>query len=494
MQIGFEKYYDPSLPNMLGLWFDRAHNIFLDIAGSTGILSLLIYLVFWIVLFWKLQITKKENPDKSIFIHGLQASFIAYFVVMMFNFDSFLTYLILFFNIGFALYLISGKTGETELEKQKKHLKQNKKLRYALFALLILFIFFFNLRPLYANLQTQTAKELVAQKKCDKALIISENAIKNDQIIESYARMVYADIIKSCSATNPEKQPEYSFKAENILKENIKLQPKYTRNWIFLAGFKNYEANKETDPTLKKRLISEAKDYALRALELSPKRQEALSELMKSYLIAQDYQTLKKEAEHCLVINSDFSGCYWYLGISELYLGDIKKGKENIKIADKKGYSVHSIPSLVLLANVYIPLQDYQELAWVYQDLVALQPNNAQYHASLALIKKELGDYSGAINEAVLFLKLTPNAKEEVQNFIGVLTGLKSDDYEYHLSLAYLYKEFAEYEKAKTEILLSFDLFKKSNDAQKTPDAVNVAQQNLDKFFKEISELESIQK
>jgi len=54
--IGFDKFYDPSLPLFLGGgegggWWDRAHNIFFDTVGQAGILAFIIYLSLFIILF-----------------------------------------------------------------------------------------------------------------------------------------------------------------------------------------------------------------------------------------------------------------------------------------------------------------------------------------------------------------------------------------------------------------------------------------------------------
>ena len=53
--IGFEKYYDPTLSNLQKLWWDRPHNIFLEIWSNSGIFTLIFYIAFWVLLLWQLQ-------------------------------------------------------------------------------------------------------------------------------------------------------------------------------------------------------------------------------------------------------------------------------------------------------------------------------------------------------------------------------------------------------------------------------------------------------
>ncbi|MEK7080433.1 MAG: O-antigen ligase family protein, partial [Patescibacteria group bacterium] len=87
--IGFDKYYDPAIPGIKSLWWDRPHNAFLDIAASSGIISLILYFLFWLILLWQLQRFKSRQGSNinTYMAHGLQAMFIGYLVALFFNFD-----------------------------------------------------------------------------------------------------------------------------------------------------------------------------------------------------------------------------------------------------------------------------------------------------------------------------------------------------------------------------------------------------------------------
>ena len=106
--IGFDKHYDPNLPKtdeQWGSWWDRAHNVFLETAISTGIPSLIVYLLLFIFLIYELQKLKKKNPENQLLYHCLQATFIAYLGANFFSFDTFSTYLISFLLISYTIYL-----------------------------------------------------------------------------------------------------------------------------------------------------------------------------------------------------------------------------------------------------------------------------------------------------------------------------------------------------------------------------------------------------
>ncbi|MBI1866591.1 MAG: O-antigen ligase family protein, partial [Candidatus Staskawiczbacteria bacterium] len=153
--IGFEKYYDPTPFSHPVLLWDRPHNIILDIAVSSGIFSLLIYLFFWISLFWQLQKIKhiEKNADyydeNILKTHGVQSMFIGYLIVLFFNFDSFASYLISFFFIGYSFYLISNREKRLIILPLRNVFFRKKLLVFICFTMVIIFLWFWNIKPLY---------------------------------------------------------------------------------------------------------------------------------------------------------------------------------------------------------------------------------------------------------------------------------------------------------------------------------------------------------
>jgi len=92
--------------------------------------------------------------------------------------------------------------------------------------------------------------------------------------------------------------------------------------------------------------------------------------------------------------------------------------QENIKIAGQKGYLIDSEDSLLQLATVYAETKNYKELLEIYKNLIKINPSNYQYHVSLAAVYKEVGDFKNAKTEALKALELFPELKEEVENFL----------------------------------------------------------------------------
>lgn len=429
--IGFDRYYDPSLkgiekmPGTAMSWWGRAHNFVFDISLSAGIPALITYLGLFGVLFWRLQKLKKENPDQSLIYHGIQSTFLAYFVANFFSFDAFSTYLISFLLVGYSLHLIS----EIQQEKQKTenrnlHRSGLGKLRrykgvilFLLFVLLVWFIWSFNIKPFQVNTEINLAKYESEQSSCQKPLERMEKILPKKSFLDAYLRLKYIEIINQCIEKKELKEAyPLAKKAVEILKENVKIRPYYTRNWLFLGKcnnllMENWEENRE----------KEARASLEKALELSPKRQEALQELIKTDLLTGKYQEAKEKSEECINLNEKLADCWWLARLSHAYLNDLEKSDYYLQIAAEKRYPVKSQNSWLQLTKAYIEIKNYPGLVETYSELIKLEQDNAQYYASLAFVYKELGQIEEAKKQALKIIELFPEHQKQAEDFLKTL-------------------------------------------------------------------------
>ena len=451
--IGFEKHYDPTLPSMQRLWWDRPHNLFLEIWVNSGIFALILYMAFWTMLFWQLQIYKRRlGENRNTYLaHGLQTMFIGYLVVMFFNFNSFATLLISSLFIGYAFYLICEQGKKIIILPPKTNLLRNKFIVILFLALMFLFLWPLNIKPLYLNERIVFIQNLVNAKKCEQAINMIDKSWKNSGILQAYAGIRYAALIKSCAPSQPEKEVEYSTKALEILKVSSKMQPKFTRTWLIMGAFTNVLAAKETNAEKKNALLSEAKGYLEKSLQLSPKRQDIFWELEKNYLLEENFQAMKELAQKCAEIDQSDGVCYWYWGIAEIFSGDQDSGKKHIEEAEEKFSGAFPY---IQLGVAYMSQKNYEGAAEAYELVVKYEPNNASYHAVLAFLYKEIGRYADASREALTVFRLQPENKE-VEKFLKILLQLDINDPTVHASLAYFYKQTGQNEKARQEYLIT---------------------------------------
>jgi len=477
--IGFDKFYDPSLPLFLGGgerggWWDRAHNIFFDTVGQAGILAFIIYLSLFIILFQQLQKLKRaeKNADISsgkpsrrspgwlpgqrpeqkyydeqyrnfqspVICHGIQATLLAYFTANIFSFDVFSTYLIFFLIIGYSLYLISENCGENRKGENYKDqtstvltnpsrsvLDGLRKYRAPVLVLLLVgliwFIWQYNIKPLHINTQINIALHQAEKKNFEGAVATMENILPCHSFLDNYLRLQYVSVIGQCIEKNPETAGQLAPRAYFILKENIKLRPYYTRNWMLLGAYTNHLIIKEQEanPELAEKLKEEADYYFEKANELSPERQEILVEWIKTDFYREQFSAAEKKAQKCIEYNPNFKECYWQMYLANVYLKNEEEAEKYFKIAKEKRCPINSEVSLLEIVNAYIKTENYQKLAETYQSLIKLKPEKPQYYASLATCYKILGEYEKAKEEAFKVLEISPESKEMVEEFLRSL-------------------------------------------------------------------------
>jgi tetratricopeptide (TPR) repeat protein/O-antigen ligase len=422
--IGFDKYFDPSLPGIgkppgdfPSGWWDRAHNFVFDIALTGGVTALIIYLLLFGFLFWYLEKIKHKETEKIIIVQGIQTAFIGYLVANFFSFDSFSTYLISFLLIGFSLTLISEEVPEKTF---LLNFEGKTVITCLLFLSLIWFVYVFNWKPLKINGQINNASHFVNAGNCKQAISRMETMLSQKSFLDSYFRIKYFEFLGKCKGETAEEVLESTKEKITMLEESVKIQPYYTRSWIFLGSTTNILIESENNPENIKKLKNGADGYFERAKNLSPKRQEIYIEWAITDLLTGDYQKAKEKAQNCINLNNNLGDCYWSMAIATTYSGEFEKAKENITIAGEKGYAINSEVSLLELARAYLQNKNYEEMIKIYQKLIEIKPDNPNYYLALAFTYKENGEFEKAKKEALKLIDLPPY-KDEINKFLKEL-------------------------------------------------------------------------
>jgi len=150
-ELAFYPVFDPKLflPENGGeIWFDRAHNVFVDNVISTGFLGLAAYLAIFAVVVWFLyRESKKEEGDYWAFA-TMVPLMAAYFVQNATVFDMVSSFLVFFFALAFI-------TSARKYEEKDVVLREapiNKQIGLVLVAItFILFCFVFVIKGFEAN-------------------------------------------------------------------------------------------------------------------------------------------------------------------------------------------------------------------------------------------------------------------------------------------------------------------------------------------------------
>ena len=297
--IAYNKHYNPEYLKYEGLWFDRAHNKLLDVLVMDGALGLLAYLGIWLsilyLIFRKHQHKSAEisinqclktsaliSPNRSKSVSNksafsenpyLPASIlffsVAYFVQNLFLFDQISTYIPFFAFLAFATRIY---TDEKQINTDNHSSVSIRKNLYLSVSVVLATIFFtyclivYSFTAFYQNIKfTSAIKSGSAQRVFDdvdkftKPYNYSQRELRNRflQLMMSYT---------NDQGLKPLVDKSISLFEEVVLREPF--DPRYFTTlagaYQVQAGLGNVEARKKSD------------EYYLKALELSPKRQELL--------------------------------------------------------------------------------------------------------------------------------------------------------------------------------------------------------------------------
>lgn len=427
--IAFDKHYGFSISEsdqkfyQQTHWWDTAHNSYLDIIVNTGFLGFVAYLFFLATLVWNLQKQRRKSNNPLLY-HGVQATLVAYLSAIFFTFDTFSTYLIFFLLVGYSLYLVNQEEENAE-EVRNPFFRMDGQRKKAL--ILICFLFFawflysFNFKPLKINSQIVWASHYLKKGWCDKAIIIMENILPSRSFIDHYLRLSYIDVIGGCIQKMPDQKIALAQKAIQILKENIKMRPLYTRNWLFLGAYYNILLANTKDAEQQEMLKVQAEQYLKKANELGPNRHEIFLEWGQTHFFAKEYEAAMEKIKRCIEINPLAGACWWYKALIEIFTGQTKQAETSLKTAEEKDYPVYQEKSFLQLVKAYSEKQNYEALRETYEKLVKTYPTNPQYRASLAYVYKILGQYDKAREQAERVLKYSPESKPTVEEFLKSL-------------------------------------------------------------------------
>ncbi|MBI4117210.1 MAG: O-antigen ligase family protein [Parcubacteria group bacterium] len=417
--VPFSKHFNPKFFRGLGseTLFDRAHNQFLEVLFTMGLIGFMAYILIFIRAFGVLK-KLNDTAENKVFKIGLISALVAYAIHNAFIFDTAANYIVFFLAIGFINFLtIRGPKPAPENLKAKISLKASA-FGLILAVLAGFSIYYFEIVPAKANYAT--TRGIVASWAGDNDLAFEKfsKAMSYDTFGKYEIRHRYGQYI--LEKTNPvsaidKKNQARLFTAIENIKKNAEESPQDYLPYLYLSRI--YIVLGKSDPASP--YNDTALEYSLKAFEISPTFVRTYYEIAQAYLNKKDYQKAIEWFGKAVELNPEVALSHWYLGITTAQAGQFQKGAE---IIEKSGYGYKSneVDALRML-DIYARLNDFPKIAEVYEALIKLNPKDPQYHASLAVAYKQIGEKEKAIKEAEAAAKIDPSFAKEAQDFINSL-------------------------------------------------------------------------
>ncbi|MEK7627594.1 MAG: O-antigen ligase family protein [Patescibacteria group bacterium] len=345
--IAFDRNYNPFFGTMPGLdehWWGRAHNFIIEWLTTLGIIGFAAYLSVYGYMFFHLNHIRKEikNSNSAATATMLISVFAGYFTYSFFNFDTPAVLTLIFILWGYSYFLISG---HSEATTKIKTIILPKIAKYGLISVLFILILVFwryNLKPFIVNARANKAEVNYLnnpEKFFNDYIKITE---KSGYIEHDLNLRFYSSAIKYANWLSQNGKIEDSIAKRKILigllEKNLQIQQYYTRDYLFLGDSYSYLITLENKN--KTENFAKARNYYLKAIELSPERQEGQIGLAHLYRIAGQYDEAIKILLEIIALNDRYGPAHLWLAINYFYKNEIEIGIKELKKVLNSGYDL----------------------------------------------------------------------------------------------------------------------------------------------------------
>ena len=414
--VAFAKYYNPQLPLTHDIWYDRVHNIFLDMAVNSGLVGLASYLAIFGVAIWQLiRISTKISEIKNLILPlGMISLLLIYLAQNIWVFDMISSYMIFFLTLAFVDFLISPR-------KEEESNPQPKPFYPVMGAILIIITIF----AFYSgNIQVARASKYTVQGlyyPLEQSIASFQKAMNSSPISQfETPEQLSTRIIALAQEQNQDQQLlQQGFQmAEEEMKKTIEKNPLDFRNYLFLGKYYNslYQVSQN------KENLKLAEETLRKAEELSPKNQQVYWFLAQTKLfdgkIDEAVEFLKKAVD----LEPRLAQSHWYLALTYSTAGKYDLALNEVNEAEKLGYDWQNrVDGIKQVIEIQRGLENTDALLPLYEKGVEIAPDDATLWANLADLYAAYGEKEKAKDAAEKVLKLKPELSQQIEEFLKEL-------------------------------------------------------------------------
>jgi O-antigen ligase/tetratricopeptide (TPR) repeat protein len=436
--IVFNKYFDPRFYALVGTetWWDRAHNMVLEVFATMGVVGLLAYLGVGLSMVYSLYRIGKKEKGARVEILILLAFLGGYFIQNLFVFDTISSYIVL---TVFVSYIVSRTTDfnfwrdrfEGFLVKIRNTISQSSKEKIPQYwwvglitGLIIIapITYHHNIKLLDHNRKFLLNVAFGAQKPMNQTLdsykeIVEISDFDNREVAIKLGQYM-GQLALSKQMTVGELQNAYRF-VIRTMEESVEKNPKDVRLFISYGNALNVygELIRNFNIEESNKILKVAENILTEAVELGSSRQQVYYSLANTFLIQQKNDKGVSILEDAVRLNEGTPTAHWILAIAYKRAGNKEKAIQSADMAVEKGYTFVSENEVAQIASLYTEGDNLEGLLLIYQKMAKdLKTGTAQAKVSATLA--QMGKKEEAIEEARKVIQLDPSLRDDVLDFI----------------------------------------------------------------------------
>ena len=402
--------------------FDRAHNMFVEVLVTMGIIGFIAYLfVFYFSLKSLWSRFFKALKGETIYYTGMISLLTAYILHNAFFFDTSANFILFFTTLGFISFLSSDTNSDTNNVHQA--LPVNKKLsNLSVLIMCVLFVgslfLIYKTNIISSKANYATTRAIVRSWNKDYKGAVQK--FKESVAYNTFGAYEYRHRYAMFTFDNYSKLGDTSYVLDVIteVQKSAESHPIDYLPHLYLSRLHILLGKDDPD--------SEYNDIALvharKALELSPTFVRAYYETGQVYLNKKEPEKAIGEFKKATELNPDVGVSYWYWGTVEAERGNLDEAARLFEKAFMATYPYTASDSeLTKIAGLYVDRKNFNMLARIYERLISLQEPNPQNHATLSYVYAQLGRIDEAVSQARKAVQLDSSFGAEARAFVKSL-------------------------------------------------------------------------
>lgn len=382
---------------LMNIGTDKAHNDFLDITVTRGIIGLIIYLWLLITYMWVSLKAVFHQPDmnKKLLIAGFIACEVGYLIQNQFSFG--LVTLLAYFWIVMGMTMVLIKQDQKlKAEEQRAKLKDQ---RPYLFSKIILYLLIMGItivliclafRQAIADFYYRKGFDFVEKHRYGEGVPGMEKAVEVFPYENCYWKVLNSVYVERAN-NDPERRKMWAKKAIEGSKFLLTLIPKDTGSYFnmgmayYLLGdtskaISSYNKALELDPNHTDAMnnlatvyanqgqYKEAEELFKKVVKINPNHASAKNNLIQLYKIQKKYkQAAELDADYAKQMHISLAKTYYEKGNIDKAIEEIKK----VIAIDPK-----DIQSIRNLGSFYLLKKNYKKAQIEFNKVLELDPND----------------------------------------------------------------------------------------------------------------------
>lgn len=292
--------------NLQQAWFDRSHNQIIDVLVLYGLIGLIFFTVFWVVLIASpFRLMRQSTSLREQFgLLILCLFFIAYFIQNLSVFDSTVPLILFYFMAAFAAYRCSRESESAVVDPtllSEESWRSSKKIVAAQVCIVSVTVFgisYFNLTPLAKSKEGIQAIIAANQGRYRDSYDLFSRSLSNNsfthQEIRRHLATTVLENITRIGGTTAQLRALHNFAIDNLI-ISIREQPYEIRNHLILSQLYRVKGLQDRSS------FQSSIDVLNKALAFAPYRLDLYYELSQTYAASGDQAkaaSVIEQAEH----------------------------------------------------------------------------------------------------------------------------------------------------------------------------------------------------